>query len=120
MKVVTCTNGDGAQLGYETHNLFEKPLNLEVNNINREALKLLNTIILNASQFTKVIVVLQPMRGISIKFDLPALATMINAPLVDLTSATFSDRDWCDANHFNIYGRKKYSELLAYKLTPYL
>jgi len=120
MKVVTCTNGDGAQLGYLDRHSPKLPLGFDALKMNRDALALLNNVITSSKGKAQVIVVLQPIWGRSVKVNFNELQSQIHAPVIDLTSATFSDHDWCDEAHFNIFGRKLYSKLLADRLSPFL
>lgn len=120
MKVITCTNGDGAQLGYLDHQSPKKAVSFDARKVNQDAISLLNSIINSSKERSQIIVVLQPIWGRIVNVDFSELEAKINAPLLDLTSETFSDHDWCDEAHFNIFGRNLYSNLLADRLTPYL
>lgn len=120
MKVITCTNGDGIQFGYVNRPSQQKHVHFDITQLNHDAISLLNNVIASSTEKTKVVVVLQPMWDQVVEVDLPVLQALIDAPVLDLTSATFSERDWCDEHHFNIRGRGRYSELLADRLLPYL
>jgi hypothetical protein len=120
MKVVTCTNGDGAQLGHIDQQSPKQPLSFNARKMNPDALALLNNVIASSKGKAQVVVVLQPMWGRIVKVDFTELQAQIQAPVLDLTSATFSDHDWCDEAHFNIFGRSLYSKLLADRLSTFL
>jgi len=113
MKVITCTNGDGAQLCKVDRKSENEKVSLDTANVNLDALRLLNRLIKRVEENAKVVVTLQPIWGRNIELDIESLRTLIKAPVVNLTSEIFSDMDWCDGHHFNIRGRQKYSTLLA-------
>jgi hypothetical protein len=66
------------------------------------------------------VVVVQPSWEGAPAIDLKAVEAGIGAPVIDLRQSTFSPADWCDGGHFNLFGRKKYSDALEAALRPYL
>lgn len=120
MKVLTCTNGDGIQLGRVAVN-SQRPEHVPFhpNAINDGAVALLNRVIGIANSHSKIVVVLQPKWRVSPRFSVTDVENRIHAPIIDLRGNTFTDQDWCDDSHFNLFGRAKYSELMEKRLRPF-
>ena len=112
MTVVTCTNGDGLQYGLvdfaKSHRSHPTPLEKP----NKNSIRLLNKVLSMASATSKPLVVLTPVWEENYQYNLQELQSQIQAPVIDLTQTIFTDEEWCDAGHFNYYGRLKYSEVL--------
>lgn len=118
--VLTCTNGDGVQLGRFDPSLDPIPDEPPAGPPNESSLRLLREVVAEIGKSAKPIVVIQPSRRKSPPLDIKAIEARIGAPLIDLRTDVFSNSDWSDGGHFNLFGREKYSKLLESALRPYL
>jgi len=120
MKVLTCTNGDGIQLGrVAVTSQRPEQVTFRPNAIDEGAVAFLNRVIGIANSHARVVVVLQPKWRVSPRFSVTDIESRIHAPIIDLRGNTFTDQDWCDDSHFNLFGRAKYSELMEKRLHPF-
>ncbi len=120
MVVLTCTNGDGIQLGRYDPDLDPLPHEPTGRALDDGAIRLLREVVHGIEGQAKPVVVLQPTWEKTPDIDLKDVERRIGAPVVDLRESRFTSADWCDGGHFNLYGRRKYSEALEAALAPYL
>ncbi len=111
--VAKCTNGDGVLLGNNINYSLQrrdedsKIVNIKVRELLNQTLKVLN------NNNIRAVLIFEP----TLTKDNRKIPSGINADLIiDLSNFKFPDKYWADSDHFNVYGRKAYSEILVNKL----
>ncbi|MGZ3658914.1 MAG: hypothetical protein ACXVCK_02410 [Bdellovibrionota bacterium] len=120
MVVITCSNGDGIQLGRFDPSRDIQPGVPANSALNEESVRLLNEVVNMINSRSRTVVVLQPAWRGTPDINLAEVRSRIAAPVVDLRAVTFTEDDWADGGHFNLFGRRKYTARLEHELRPYL
>ena len=116
--VVNCTNGDGILFGSSKITTKQnKLIFLDNKDLNINKINFLNLLqdTLNKKNI-KLILIFEPSRNITFKFDKKLLDKMINFKTLDANIFEAKDEYWKDISHFNSIGRKFYTEFLISKL----
>ena len=116
--VVNCTNGDGILFGSsKILTKKNKVIFLDNKDLNINKINFLNLLqdTLNKKNI-KLILIFEPSRNRTFKFDKKLLDKMINFKIIDANIFETKNEYWKDMSHFNSIGRKFYTEFLLGKL----
>lgn len=107
-----CSNGDGILLGnnIEPSNLDYK--NIELKNLNDDAVELIMKYIeMIKNSGINLIVIFEPILNNTYIYSISEISELFE--FIDLTSFKIENRYWVDSGHLNVNGRKIYSEYLS-------